>query len=59
MNLPYMPNVLVARDQAQGVADHWRDKGYTVRIVPRLVRALGCASQVYAVVVVGVKKAKG
>lgn len=41
--------------QANSVADFWREKGYNVRIVPRVVRAAGCSMPVQVVVLVGKK----
>jgi preprotein translocase subunit Sec61beta len=47
---------MVTNDQAQSVAQHWRSEGYKVRIQPRVVRAMGAAVTVYAVVVTGKNK---
>lgn len=49
--MKHIVNVFVARDQAEGVAQYWRDQGNSARIFPRTVRAAGLATQVFAVVV--------
>jgi len=57
-SFPFIVNVVMntSDDQAHSIANYWRERGYLVRIVPRIVRAAGCSTPVQAVVLVGRKE---
>jgi len=46
-------NTMVVQADADEVASHWREQGFKVRVVSRIVRALGASMEVWAVVLVG------
>lgn len=50
---PSIVTVDLDRGRAEEVADHWRERGYKVRLAERVLRAHMAAIMTYVVVLVG------
>lgn len=52
---PHIAAVELERGHAEEIADHWRDRGYKVRLAQRVLRAHMAAIMTYVVVLMGRK----